>query len=32
LSGNEVLWWWLYRKSTANSEPVQKVIVWLQAE
>ena len=32
LSGNEQLWWWLYRKSRAVPEPTQKVIVWLQAE
>lgn len=32
LSGNEQLWWWLYRKSVASAEPTQKVIVWLRAE
>ncbi len=32
LGGNEQLWWWLYRKSVANPDPTQKVIVWLQAE
>jgi hypothetical protein len=31
LSGNEQLWWWLYRKSTTQPQPVQKVIVWLRA-
>ena len=32
LGGNEQLWWWLYRKSTAQPQPTQSVIVWLRTD
>jgi hypothetical protein len=32
LSANEQLWWWLYRKSTAQPQPAQRVTVWLRVD